>query len=143
LLPWTDTIGADPVYICEPLDTLPDGDSVAERLREGAYVKVVALVGYRVDAEASEVARHLPYGPHGEGIEEIVFARAVPIARTVEFEDDAWPGEDRTYVLDDVPRALELINRFAVEYGAENSAVLVTGHVGFVEAIRARLTSDA
>jgi hypothetical protein len=142
LLPWTEVFGADPVYLFEPLDTLPDATGVSERLHEGAYVKVVALVGYRTDAEASEVARHLPYGPHGEGIEEIVFARAVPIARTVEFEDDAWPGEDRTYVLDDVPGALELINRFAVEHGAENSAILVTGHAGFVDAVHARLTAD-
>jgi hypothetical protein len=142
LAPWTDVIGADPTYAFEPLDTLPDAAGVRARVLEGAHAKAVALVGYRDDTEASEVARHLPYGPHGEGIEEIVFARAVPIARIVEFEDDAWPGEDRTYVLDDVPGALELITRFAVEYGAENSLVLVTGHAGFVDAVRARLTAD-
>lgn len=79
MLPWTEEIGAAPVYVLQPLDTLPNA------------------------------------------------------------EDDAWPGEDRTYVLDDVPGALELITRFAVEYGTDKSVVLVTGHAEFVGAIADKL----
>lgn len=139
MLPWTEVIGAAPVYVLEPLDTLPDAETVKRRVLDGAYTKVVALVGYRDDAEASDVARRLPYGHRGQGIEEIVFVRAVPIDQIVEFEDDAWPGEDRTYVLDDVPGALELITRFAVEYGTDKSVVLVTGHAEFVGAIADKL----
>lgn len=138
---WTDSVGAAPAYIFEPLGTLPDLEGVRARVLEGGYAKVVALVGYRDDAEASEVARHLPYGHRGEGIEEIVFARSVPIDRILEFDDDAWPGEDRTYVLDDPTEALALATRFAVEYGAESSVVLVTGHAEFVQSIRVRLTA--
>jgi hypothetical protein len=142
LLPWTDVVGAAPAYVFEPLGTLPDLEGVRAGVLQGGHAKVVALVGYRDDAEASEVARHLPYGHRGEGIEEIVFARTVPIDRIVEFEDDAWPGEDRTYVLDDPTEALALATRFAIEYGAENSVVLVTGHREFVESVRAGLTAD-
>ena len=142
MAPWTDSVGEAPAYVFEPLETLPDAEGVRARVLEGGHAKAVALVGYRDDAEASEVARHLPYGHRGEGIEEIVFARAIPIARIVEFEDDAWPGEDRTYVLDDIPGAIELITRFAVEYDAENSLVLVTGHARFVADVRERLTTE-
>ncbi len=110
-----------------------------DRIRAGKHSKVVALVGYRDDNEASEASRHLPYGHRGDGIEEIVFVRHEPIDRIVEFDQDAWPGEDRTYVQDDLDKAQELITRFAVEYGAERSAVLVTGHAEFVAAIADKL----
>jgi hypothetical protein len=57
--------------------------------------KVVALVGYHDDAEAGAIAVRLPYG-RGDGIEEIVFGRVRPAT------DEAWPGEDRTYLVDEV-----------------------------------------
>ena len=130
---WSDVVGANPVYFFEPLETLPSAARVLDRIRKGAYSKAVALVGYRDDAEASEASRHLPYGHRGEGIEEIVFVREVPIDRIVEFEDDAWPGEDRTYVQDDLDAAIELIERFAVDDGPAGSAILVTGGYRFVQ----------
>jgi hypothetical protein len=135
LLPWTEVIGGDPSFWLEPLESLPAAEVVAQRIRDGKHSKVVALVGYREDAEASEASRHLPYGPRGEGIEEIVFVRAVPIDRIVEFEDDAWPGEDRTYVQDDLEAAIALIVRFAIEYDPVDSAVLVTGDAAFLERV--------
>ena len=55
----------------------------------------------------------------------------------VEFEADAWPGEDRTYVVDDPEEALALTLRFAVEHGAEGSVVLVVGDQEFVAAVAA------
>lgn len=138
MLPSTESIGADPTYWLEPLDTLPLAHRVLEHIRSGGHSKVVALVGYRDDSEASEASRRLPYGHRGEGIEEIVFSRVVP-GDIVEFADDAWPGEDRTYVQDDVDKAIKLITEFAVEYGAENAVVLVTGHAEFVAAIADKL----
>ncbi|MDR7087556.1 hypothetical protein J2X11_002395 [Aeromicrobium panaciterrae] len=138
MLPWTDVVGDAPTYLLEPIETLPPAYEVLERIRAGGHPKVVALVGYREDAEASEVSRHLPYGYRGEGIEEIVFSRETP-ADILQFEDDAWPGEDRTFVQDDVDAALELINEFAVEYGAQGSVVLVTGHAEFVAEIADKL----
>ena len=45
------------------------------------------------------------------------------------------PGEDRTYVVDEVEAALALAQRFAVEYGADGSVVLVTGRPEFVTAV--------
>lgn len=69
----------------------------------------------------------MPYGSRGEGIEEIVFCRVGPAtSEVVQFEDDAWPGEDRTYVVDEVEAALALAQRFAVEYGGEGAVVLVS-----------------
>lgn len=136
--PWTEVVGTDPAYWLEPLDSLPSAADVLDRIRAGQHSKVVALVGYRGDSEASEASRHLPYGHRGEGIEEIVFSRQEP-GDIVEFADDAWPGEDRTYVDDDVDSALDRSTRFAVEYGAERSAVLVTGHAEFVAAIADKL----
>ena len=136
--PWTEVVGTDPAYWLEPLDTLPLAHHVLEHIRAGGHSKVVALVGYRDDAEASEASRRLPYGHRGEGIEEIVFSRQEP-GDIVEFADDAWPGEDRTYVDDDVDSALARITRFAVEYGAAGSIVIVTGDVAFLDRVATTL----
>jgi hypothetical protein len=137
---WSSELGSGPVFWLEPSATLPAADVVTERIRTGAHSKVVALVGYHDDAEAGIVARRLPYGPRGEGIEEIVFCRTgPPTGQVVQFDDDAWPGEDRTYVTDDLDEAFSLALRFAVEYDAAASAVLVTGGPGFLAAIAARV----
>lgn len=137
--PWTEVVGADPAYWLEPLDSLPSAADVLDRIRAGEHSKVVALVGYRDDSEASEASRHLPYGHRGDGIEEIVFSRQEP-GDIVEFADDAWPGEDRTYVDDDVDSALDRITRFAVEYGAVDSVVIVTGDAAFLDRVASTLT---
>ena len=137
--PWTESLGERPVFWLEPLETLPPASVVRDRILDGAHSKVVALVGYREDAEASAASRRLPYDIHGKGIEEIVFVRTVPSGEIVEFEDDAWPGEDRTFVQDDLDAAIELIVGFAVEHGPERSAVLVTGHTAFISAAADKL----
>jgi hypothetical protein len=112
---------------------------VLERVRAAAPPKAVALVGYDVDAAASEASRRLPYGHRGDGIEEIVFVRVgEPSDEIVQFEDDAWPGEDRTYVQDDLDAAIELVVRFAVEYDPLGSVVLVTGNGAFLGAVAQR-----
>ncbi len=127
--PWTDL-----EWWFEPAETLPPTEQVLVRIREGGHPKVVALVGYGEDFEASEASRHLPYGHRGQGIEEIVFVRRVP-GDIVEFEDDAWPGEDRTYVQDDLRAAIELITKFAIEYDPVGSVVIVTGDAAFLERV--------
>jgi hypothetical protein len=129
-------VGAAPTFWLVPESTLPDAETVLALVRAGGHPKVVAMVGYHDDPEAGTIARRLPYGNRGEGIEEIVFCRTGPATgETLQFEDAAWPGEDRTYVLDEVEAATELARRFAVEYGAEGSVVLVTGGSEFVAAV--------
>ena len=97
---------------------------------------MVALVGYHDDAEAGSIAVRLPYGYRGDGIEEIVFCRVGPATgEVVQFADDAWPGEDRTYVVDEVAAALALAQQFAVEYDAEGAVVVVTGRPEFVDEV--------
>ena len=53
----------------------------------------------------------------------------------MQFADDAWPGEDRTFVVDEVGAALALAQQFAVEYDAEGAVVVVTGRPEFVQAV--------
>lgn len=122
--------------------TLPPAEEVLGRVRRGKHPKVVALVGYGEDSEASEASRHLPYGHRGEGIEEIVFVRRVP-GDIVEFEDDAWPGEDRTYVQDDLAAAIDLVTQFAIEYDPVGSVVIVTGDAEFIDSVRERVLPQA
>jgi hypothetical protein len=140
---WSDVLGSGPAWWFEVPSALPEAEVVAHRIRRGGHTKAVALVGYDDDAEASAIARRLPYGYRGEGIEENVFCRVGPATgQVLEFEDDAWPGEDRTYVSDDVDAAFSLVLRFAAEYGVTGAAVLVTGGPEFLAAIRRRLTRD-
>lgn len=137
---WGDEVGSAPTYWLVPAESLPDAEVVVERIRAGELAKAVALVGYDDDAYAGEIATRLPYGHRGEGIEEIVFCRVGPATgEVVQFADDAWPGEDRTYVVDDVAEALALAQRFATEYGAERTVVVVTGGPEFVADIAARI----
>lgn len=140
---WSAEAGEQPVFWFEPLDTLPAASVVTQRILHGAHSKVVALVGYHEDSEASRASRSLPYGNRGEGIEEIVFVRAEPIDRVVEFDDDAWPGEDRTFVQDDLAAAIELIVGFAVEYDPATSAVLVTGDAEFLSRVAEAVLPEA
>lgn len=132
----------DPEWWFELAETLPPADEVLDRIRGGKHSKVVALVGYGDDAAASEASRHLPYGHRGEGIEEIVFVRREP-GDIVEFEDDAWPGEDRTYVQDDLAAAIELVTHFAIEYDPVGSVVIVTGDAEFIDSVRERVLPPA
>jgi hypothetical protein len=133
---WSTELGSGPAFWLEPVASLPRGGVVLDRIRRGGHSKVVALVGYHDDAEAGTIARRLPYGHRGEGIEEIVFCRTGPATgEVVAFEDDAWPGEDRTYVSDDLATAFSLALRFAVEYDAATAAVLVTGGPDFLAAV--------
>ena len=55
------------------------------------------------------------------------------------FADDAWPGEDHTYVVDDVGEALKLAQHFGIEYGADKSVIVVTGGPEFVADIAGRV----
>jgi hypothetical protein len=133
---WSAELGSGPAFWLEPAASLPAAETVLARIREGGHSKVVALVGYHDDTEAGAIARRLPYGHRGEGIEEIVFCRTgPPTGEVVQFEDDAWPGEDRTYVADDLDRAFSLVLGFAVEYDAASSVVLVTGGAEFLVAV--------
>lgn len=134
---WTE--GRAPAVWFEPLPTLPAASTVAQRLRDAQCPKAVALVGFEHDFEASEAARRLPYGLRGEGIEEIVFTRTVSGGPLVEFDDDAWPGEDRTFVQDDLDAAIDLVIDFAIEYDPEGAIVVVTGDARFVELVARRL----
>jgi hypothetical protein len=121
-----------------PADALPDAGEIVARL--AGSVKAVALVGYHDDADASAIAPHLPYGIDGGGIEEIVFVRTGPATgQVVEFTDEAWPGEDRTYVQDDLDAAIELVLGFAAERGAQGAVVLVTGRPEFVREVADKL----
>lgn len=102
--------------------------------------KVVALVGYQDDPEASAIARLLPYGIDGDGIEEIVFVRVgEATGEIVQFDDDAWPGEDRTYVQDDLDAAIDLVLEHAAERGLDAAGVLVTGRPQFVRDVADKL----
>ena len=133
---WVTEVGANPAYWVVPVESLPDGDAVVAHIRAQERPKVVALVGYHDDAEAGSIAQRLPYGYRGDGIEEIVFCRVGPATgEVVQFADDAWPGEDRTYVVDEVAAALALAQQFAVEYDAEGAVVVVTGRPGFVDEV--------
>ena len=133
---WVTEVGSSPAYWLVPMDSLPGGDEVLARVRAQERPKVVALVGYHDDAEAGSIAQRLPYGYRGDGIEEIVFCRVgPPTGEVVQFADDAWPGEDRTYVVDEVAAALALAQRFAVEYDAEGAVVVVTGRPEFVDEV--------
>ena len=133
---WCTEVGSAPAYWMAPADSLPAAETVLEAIRAEPLTKVVALVGYHDDAEAGTIARRFLYGNRGDGIEEIVFCRVGPATgEVVQFEGDAWPGEDRTYVVDEVEAALALAQRFAVEYGAEGAVVLVTGRPEFVVAV--------
>ncbi len=115
---WATEVGNGPAYWLVPDEFLPDAGAVVERVRAAQLAKAVALVGYEDDAHVGEMAKRLPYGSRGEGIEEIVFCRVGPATgEVVQFSDDAWPGEDRTYVADDVAEALALAQRFATEHG--------------------------
>ena len=137
---WMTEAGSAPSYWLVPDEMLPDGGSVLEEIRARALVKVTALVGYDDDAHAGAIAMRLPYGHRGEGVEEIVFCRVgSATGEVVQFADDAWPGEDRTYVVDDVGEALAAVQRFATEYGADGSVVVVTGGPGFVDEVAGRL----
>jgi hypothetical protein len=140
---WSDELGSGPVCWLEPASALPEADVVAQHIRRGHHTKVVALVGYHDDPEAGTIARRLPSGSRGEGIEEIVFCRVGPATgEVVQFADDAWPGEDRTYVCDDVDVAYDLVLQFAAEYDVAGAAVLVTGGPEFLADIRRRLTRN-
>ena len=133
---WVTEVGADPAYWLVPVDALPDGETVSAHIRAQERPKVVALVGYHDDAEAGAIAVRLPYGYRGDGIEEIVFCRVGPATgEVVQFANDAWPGEDRTFVVDEVAAALALAQRFAVEYDAEDAVVVVTGRPEFVDEV--------
>ncbi len=133
---WVTEVGSSPTYWLVPVDSLPDGDAVIAHIRVQERPKVVALVGYHDDAEAGSIAMRLPYGYRGDGIEEIVFCRVgPPTGEVVQFADDAWPGEDRTYVVDEVAAALALAQRFAVEYDPEGAVVVVAGRAGFVDEV--------
>jgi hypothetical protein len=137
---WTTDVGSAPTYWLVPVESLPDANEVVERIRALQLTKAVALVGYEDDAHAGEIAKRLPYGLRGEGIEENVFCRVgSATGEVVQFADDAWPGEDRTYVVDDVTEALALAQRFATEYGAEGAVVVVTGGQDFVSEIAGRV----
>jgi hypothetical protein len=133
---WATEVGADPAYWLVPVDSLPAGDAVIAHIRAQERPKVVALVGYHDDAEAGAIAKRLPYGYRGDGIEEIVFCRVGPATgEVVQFSDDAWPGEDRTYVVDEVAAALALAQQFAVEYDAQGALVVVSGRPEFVDEV--------
>ena len=135
---WVTEVGSSPAYWLVPEDSLPDGDSVIAHIRAQERPKVVALVGYHDDPEAGSIAKRLPYGNRGDGIEEIVFCRVGPATgEVVQFAGDAWPGEDRTYVVDEVAAALALAQQFAVEYDAEGAVVVVTGRPEFVDEVAA------
>ena len=135
---WVTEVGSSPAYWLVTVDSLPDGDAVIAHVRAQERPKVVALVGYHDDPEAGSIAKRLPYGYRGDGVEEIVFCRVGPATgEVVQFTDDAWPGEDRTYVVDEVAPALALAQRFAVEYDAEGAVVVVTGRPEFVEEVAA------
>ena len=137
---WMTEVGSSPAYWLVPDETLPDGGSVLEEIRARGLAKVTALVGYDDDAHAGAIAKRLPYGHRGEGIEEIVFCRVGPATgEVVQFADDAWPGEDRTYVVDDVGEALKLAQHFGIEYGADGSVIVVTGGPEFVADIAGRV----
>jgi len=131
-------VGSSPTYWLVPVDSLPAADEVLARVRAQGRPKVVALVGYHDDAEAGSIAQRLPYGYRGDGIEEIVFCRVgPPTGEVVQFADDAWPGEDRTYVVDEVAAALALARRFAVDEEPEGAVVVVTGRPEFVDEVAA------
>jgi type II secretory pathway component GspD/PulD (secretin) len=53
----------------------------------------------------------------------------------VQFSVDAWPGEERTYVVDEVAAALALAHQYAVEYDPEGAVVVVTGRPELVEEV--------
>lgn len=119
--------------------SLSTADETLERVRGGGYDKAVALVGYRHDAEANDASRCLPYGSRGQGVEEIVFLRVEPTGADLAFEDDAWPGEDRTWVTEDLDTALGLVQEFADEHGPDGALVVVVGdetlHAGVTVAL--------
>ena len=133
---WATEVAAEPTYWLVPVDSLPDGDAVLAQVRAQERPKVVALVGYHDDAEAGSIAQRLPYGYRGDGIEEIVFCRVGPAtSEVVQFANDAWPGEDRTFVVDEVAAALALAQQFAVEYDPAGAVVVVTGRPEFVDEV--------
>jgi hypothetical protein len=133
---WATEVGADPAYWLVPVDSLPEGDAVIAHIRTQERPKVVGLVGYHDDAEAGAIAVRLPYGYRGDGIEEIVFCRVgPPTGEVVRFAADAWPGEDRTFVVDEVGAALALAQEFAVEYDADGAVVVATGRPEFVDEV--------
>ena len=121
-----------------PTTSLPSAADTVARVRDGDHVKAVALVGYRVDAEANAASRRLPYGYRGDGVEEIVFLRVEPTGVDLVFEDDAWPGEDRTWVTEDLDVALGLVLEFAAEIDLERTLVVVVGDESFHAQVTAR-----
>ena len=106
---WVTEVGSSPTFWLVPVDSLPDGDAVIAHIRALERPKVVALVGYHDDAEAGSIAKRLPYGYRGDGVEEIVFCRVGPAT-----------GE---------------VVQFAVEYDAEGAVVVVTGRAQFVDEV--------